>query len=58
MAFDRMCALLAARQCYHAGQTVRQIAASARKSQSTVRRWLRKSGANYFAHARAREARA
>jgi len=33
--------ILAARRCYNAGQTVKQIAESAGKSPATIRRWLK-----------------
>ena len=39
--FERMCALLAARRCFNAGQTIDQIAKSAKRSKSTIRRWLK-----------------
>jgi len=44
LSFKRMCALLAAKRCYEAGQSVRQIAKSAGKSPSTIRRWLKTVG--------------
>ena len=42
--FQKMCTLLAAKQCYEAGQSVAQIAASAKVSAATVRRWLKNAG--------------
>lgn len=39
--FKHVCALLAARRCRDAGQSVQQIASSANVSTSTVYRWLR-----------------
>jgi len=41
MTYRRICALLAARNCFNAGQTVEQIASSAKKHPSTIRRWLK-----------------
>jgi len=41
MKYQRICALLAARNCYNAGQSVKEIAASAKKSISTIYRWLK-----------------
>lgn len=41
MKYQRICALLAARNCFDAGQTIKEIAASAKKSPSTIRRWLK-----------------
>ena len=43
MTYQRICALLAARNCSNAGQTVSEIAKSAKKSPSTIRRWLKVS---------------
>ena len=37
-----LCNHLAARNCYNSGQTVKAIALSAGKSQSTIYRWLAK----------------
>jgi transposase len=45
MRYARICMLLAASRCYAAGQTVAQIAEGAKKSPSTIRRWLRQAGA-------------
>jgi hypothetical protein len=39
--YHRMTALLAARNCFNAGATVAEIAASAKKHPSTIRRWLK-----------------
>lgn len=36
--------MAAARRCFEGGQSVGQIARSAKKSPSTVRRWLRTTG--------------
>lgn len=41
--YARLCALLAARRCRDAGQTVAQIAKSAGKHPSTIRRWLKET---------------
>lgn len=41
MNHQRICALLAARNCRNAGQSVKEIAASAKKSITTIRRWLK-----------------
>ena len=38
--FYHICELLAARQCYNAGQSVKEIARSAKKTPSTIYRWL------------------
>lgn len=43
--FQRCCALLAARNLYLAGVTVREIAQQAGKSPTTIRRWLKVTGA-------------
>jgi transposase len=42
--YVRMIQCLAARHCYAAGQSIQEIAASANKSPSTIRRWLKKAG--------------
>ena len=42
--FVRMCAMLAARNCYENGATVAQLAGDAGVSKATVYRWLRKTG--------------
>lgn len=42
--YVRMIQYLAARSCYDAGQSIQEIAASANKSPSTIRRWLKKMG--------------
>ena len=39
--YRMICTLLAARRCRNAGQSVKEIALSARVSTSTVYRWLR-----------------
>lgn len=39
--FERACNRLAAKRCRDAGQTVTEIALSAKRSQTTIRRWLR-----------------
>lgn len=44
--FKRMCSMLAARHCYEAGLRVEDIAASAKVSTSTIRRWLRATSIN------------
>lgn len=41
MTYRRICALLATRNCFNAGQTVKAIAASAKRSPNTIRRWLK-----------------
>ena len=41
MTYRRLCQLLAARNCFNAGQTVKDIAASAKRSETTIRRWLK-----------------
>ena len=43
MNLQRICTLLAARRCYNAGQSVKEIAKSAGKSVSTIYRWLKES---------------
>lgn len=43
--FQRMCAMLAAKNCYESGQSVKQIALSAKKSPKIIRRWLEQAGA-------------
>lgn len=47
MTFDRLCCLLAARRCYELGQSIAEIARSARKSPATIRRWLRETGVTF-----------
>ena len=42
--FQRICALMAAKNCYESGQSVAEIAASANKSPATIRRWLQTAG--------------
>lgn len=42
--WHRVCSLLAAKNCYESGVTIKAIAQSAKKSQSTIRRWLKQSG--------------
>jgi len=39
--YQRICSLIAARRCFSSGQSVVQIAASAKVSKSTVYRWLK-----------------
>lgn len=39
--FKSVCSLLAAKRCRQAGQSVAQIAKSAKKSKSTIYRWLK-----------------
>jgi predicted transcriptional regulator len=41
MTFQKMCARLAAIRCREAGQSVKEIAISAGKSETTIRRWLK-----------------
>lgn len=41
--YKRICSLLAARRCRDAGQSVKEIAASARVATSTVYRWLKET---------------
>lgn len=41
MKYKQICKLLAARRCFDAGQSVKDIATSAKKSTTTIRRWLR-----------------
>jgi hypothetical protein len=43
--FQRICTLLAARRCYDAGQSVSDIATSAKRCPATVRRWLKATDA-------------
>jgi hypothetical protein len=43
MNYQRTCTLLAARNCFNAGQTVAQIATAAKKSPVTIRRWLKET---------------
>ena len=42
--FKKICAMLAARRCYEAGQSVAEIAKSAGRSKVVICRWLKKSG--------------
>lgn len=39
--FASICAMAAARGCYDSGMTVAQIAAQAKRSPSTIRRWIK-----------------
>ena len=39
--------MVAARRCYEAGQSIAQIAASAKKSKSTIVRWIKLTGVPY-----------
>lgn len=48
--FNRICTLVAARDCYEAGQTPAVIAKSAGVHVSTVRRWLKSSLASKIRH--------
>ena len=41
MTFKHICSMLAAYRCYRSGQSVKAIAASAGRSESTIRRWIR-----------------
>jgi len=41
MKFQQICKLAAARRCYDSGQTVKQIAISAKVGTATVYRWLK-----------------
>jgi len=45
MAFEQVCNFAAARRCYEAGQSVAEIAKSAKKSETTIYRWLWLAGA-------------
>lgn len=42
--YQHICKLLAAKHCYEKGQTVKEIAKSAKVSESTVRKWLKEGG--------------
>ena len=42
--FQKMCAMLAAKNCYEDGQEISEIAKSAKKSPAVIRRWLKGSG--------------
>jgi transposase len=46
MKFQDICNILAARRCRNAGQSVKQIAASAKVSESTIRQWLKITSAS------------
>ena len=52
--YVRMIQCLAARSCYDAGQSIRDIATAANKSPSTIRRWLKKMGGTMTADRRPR----
>jgi transposase len=39
--FNDPCNALAARRCRDAGQSIHEIAKSAKKSESTIRRWIK-----------------
>jgi len=41
--FKRMCAMLAARNCYESGMSVKTIAGQAKVSERVVRKWLKDS---------------
>lgn len=41
MRFTKVCAMLAARNCRNSGMSVKEIAEQARKSPTTIRRWLK-----------------
>jgi transposase len=41
--FERICSIIAARQCYDSGQSLTQIATSAKVSKLTVKRWIETS---------------
>ncbi len=47
--FEKMVAMLAARCCYESGQSVAQIAKSAKKSEATIRQWLEEAGTRLWA---------
>lgn len=44
LTFEMMCSMLAAKNRYESGQSIAKIAASAKKSPATIRRWLKRSG--------------
>ena len=44
LTFDHICSVAAARRCYDAGQSVAEIAKAAKKSESTIRKWLEEIG--------------
>lgn len=46
MKFDHICEIFATMLCRASGQSVKQIARSARRSPSTIRRWLTEGGYN------------
>ncbi|MDR3638630.1 MAG: hypothetical protein P4L84_32795 [Isosphaeraceae bacterium] len=46
LTFNDICNILAARRCWNAGQSLTEIARSAKRSKSTIRNWIRKSGIN------------
>lgn len=48
MKFDHICAVVAAVRCLNAGQSFSEIARSAKRSPSTIRRWVNKAGFHKF----------
>lgn len=44
--FVDICNRLAARRCYDAGQTIKTIAASAKRPPRIIRRWIKDTGRN------------
>lgn len=44
--FSKFCAISAARLCFDSGQSVKNIANSAKKSERTIYRWLKLTARN------------
>ena len=44
MKFSHICSVIAAVRCLNAGQSFAEIARSAKRSPSTIRRWVNKAG--------------
>lgn len=44
LTFDHVCSVIAAVRCLNSGQSFAQIARSAKRSPSTVRRWVNRAG--------------
>jgi transposase len=39
--YEKICKMLAAKNCYESGMSVKEIARQAKVSTSTIRRWLK-----------------